>query len=133
MSEKAWENWLLTLHVELITFLPFDPDFLTFSTLDAKKSNFSCISWLWLPLKIWNWVHNCSDCKKLTLKTKWVEDESQNWTSAKFSLFINIFSFNQTYFQFCTFLISLIFSKTNLIVSFRNIKIFIYRWSIPFN
>ena len=130
---KSLENCLLTHNVEFNTFLIFNPPFLTFSTLVAKKVISPWNSGHWPLIKIWNLAHSCSDCKKVTLKTKWVKDESQNWILAKINIFINVFFLKQTYFLFCQFLISVIFSKTNWNISFRNIKMSKYRWTFPFD
>ena len=99
----------------------------------CKKVFFLCISGHWSLIKIWNLSHNYSDCKKETLKTKWVKNESQHWISAKISICINVFFFNPPYFQLSTFVISAIFSKWNWNISFRNIKMSRYRWTFPFD
>jgi hypothetical protein len=59
---KSPENLFVNTPSELNPFFLFKPEFLTFSTF----------------LKILNLAHNCSDCKKLTLKTKGVKDEIQD-------------------------------------------------------
>ena len=105
------ENCLLSHNVEFNKFLIFNV--------------------YWPLIKIWNLAHSCSDCKKVTLKTKWVKDESQNWILAKINIFINVFFLKQTCFIFCQFFISVIFSKTNWNISFRNIKM--SKYTFPFD